>query len=477
MLTATHSHQTHTLQNISLIILSILFLPLSTLILLFSKLYNLLSPPHHPKQTQDDFKQRTILVTGVSMTKGLVLARLFHEAGHRVIGADFTPLACGRFSISLSKFHTLRKPLVKSGSAAYIQSLLDVIDAESVDLWVSCSGVASAVEDGEAKEIVEARTGCKAVQFDIATTRKLHEKDSFIEHVKSLGLNVPETHVITSKASVLEVLAKAPSGRRYIMKTIGLVDSVRGDMTLLPKQNSAETEAHVESLPISKEVPWILQEYVEGKEYCTHSLVVRGQVKAFVACPSSEMLMHYEPLNPQSELSMKMLEFTESVAREGGEGFTGHLSFDFLVPEAGALYPIECNPRAHTAVALFNGTEKMVDGYLSLLDDEQSSTSTETVFPQGEESYYWVGHDIITKVLLPSYHLLLAQTTPDALLHGYSEFWWHVFSWRDGTFEVWDPLPWWWLYHVYWPMRFWDCIRTGTKWSRINVSTTKMFEC
>jgi hypothetical protein len=479
MLTAAHPLRTHVLQNLSLITLSILLLPLSTLILLVSKFYTLLSSPQHTHPSQNDFKQRTILVTGVSMTKGLALARLFHRSGHRVIGADFTPLACGRFSVSLTKFYELRKPSAK-GSGAYIQSLLDVIQAESIDLWVSCSGVASAVEDGEAKEIVEARTGCKAVQFDISTTRKLHEKDMFIDYVKSLGLNVPETHVITSKSAVLDVLAKAPIGRRYIMKTIGVVDSVRGDMTLLPKERPAETGTHLEALPISKEIPWILQEFVRGKEYCTHSLVVKGIVKAFVACPSSEMLMHYEALDSESNLSRKMLEFTTRVARESGEGFSGHLSFDFLVPETEGevvLYPIECNPRAHTAVALFNGTEEMVDGYLSLLDEKEASKVDGPVFPKSDESYYWVGHDLIAKVLLPSYHLLLAQINPEDLLREYSEIWRHIFTWRDGTFEVCDPLPWWWLYHVYWPMKFWDCIRSGTKWSRINVSTTKMFEC
>ncbi|KAG9590125.1 hypothetical protein KCU90_g14242, partial [Aureobasidium melanogenum] len=51
------------------------------------------------------------------------------------------------------------------------------------------------------------------------------------------------------------------------------------------------------------------------------------------------------------------------------------------------------------------------------------------------------------------------------------------FFWKDGTYEIWDPLPAWWLYHVYWPFQFAKSLVTGFKWSRINVSTTKMFGC
>ena len=53
----------------------------------------------------------------------------------------------------------------------------------------------------------------------------------------------------------------------------------------------------------------------------------------------------------------------------------------------------------------------------------------------------------------------------------------HLLFWQDGTYEVWDPLPAWWLYQVYWPGLFVGSLVTGRKWSRVNVSTCKMFEC
>ncbi|EMC91072.1 hypothetical protein BAUCODRAFT_56716, partial [Baudoinia panamericana UAMH 10762] len=469
---------------------------------------------------------KTILVTGVGMTKGLALARLFYAAGHNVIGADFEPAflptCSGRVSRSLTSFHKLSKPDgSREKQAKYTQELLNIVRKENVDIWVSCSGVASALEDGQAKEMIELVTACKCVQFDVPTTKRLHEKHSFIEYTKSLALPVPETHTVTSKAAALQVLDDAAgTGRKYIMKYIGTDDAVRGDMTLLPLSSPARTKAHISRLDVSEDRPWILQQYVRGPEFCTHSLVVKGEVKAFVACPSSELLMHYEALPSDGALSMSMLRFTQEYAAAGGNAFTGHLSFDFLVemddaeralrdPSANVrLYPIECNPRTHTAVCLFNDTPEMVDAYLTLLSPKAASissspsptgTNSTTATPNGlaplpifpnppTKKYYWLGHDLVTFVLLLL--LSLASLSPDGpsfreVFESVATFGEHVLWWKDGTWEVWDPWPAWWLYHVYWVVQFAGALGglvgevlglgRGGKWSRVNVSTTKMF--
>lgn len=503
MLDGDSSLFAHAAQNASLLALSLAFLPLDATILAasyvaqwLSKLYSALlrNSPRTSNDTQQK-PRKTILVTGVGMTKGLCLARLFHhaglEGGHaiRVIGADFesmgTPVP-GRVSIALDKFYRLQKPTPETGgSARYVQGLLDVILREKVDLWVSCSGVASAVEDGEAKEIVEKRTSCKAVQFDVSTTQTLHEKDTFIEQAKSFGLTVPDTHTIKSVDAVLKALSNAPSGRKYILKPIGMDDSARGDMTLFPKSTPEDTFQHISRLKISDKSPWILQQFVKGTEYCTHSLVVRGEVKAFVACPSAELLMHYVALPPDSALSRAMLDFTETYARKSGNGFTGHLSFDFLVeddspkdPKDIVLYPIECNPRAHTAVALFNDTPEMIRGYLSVLENtSQNQKAGKVIVPVRPAKYYWIGHDLVAEILFP-----LISPTPWKIngadfARSIGTFLSHVTFWKDGTYEWWDPMPWFFLYHIYWPLQFFHAIRTGSKWSRVNVSTLKSFGC
>ncbi len=485
-------------KNIGLILLSLFFLPLDTVVTvvaLFLRVFLEDEVQQRRRIQRDDldFQPRRILVTGVGMSKGLAIARSFYEAGHDVVGADFeqgTALACGRFSKSLASFHKLRAPDGQSGSAPYVDSLLRVVQQEHVDLWISCSGVASAVEDGEAKEIIESRTPCKAVQFDAATTQVLHEKHSFIERTKAIGLLVPDTLYITDQQTVASALRQAPADRKYIMKPVGMDDANRGDLTLLPRATASETADHLDRLSISTKSSWILQQYIRGPEYCTHSIVIQGQVRAFVACPSAELLMHYEALPASSKLSQAMLDFTKHYAARGGEQFTGHLSFDFMIDEAQMdgphsvrkgedlkLYPIECNPRAHTAVVLFNGTRGMPTAYLSLLD--KPIEQMPTIEPQHRRRYYWIGHDLVELILLPVLSILLRQPgyAVSQIPGTFVGFLDHILNWYDGTFERWDPLPWWWLYHGYWPARFWQCAQKGTQWSRINVSTTKMFLC
>lgn len=519
MLDSTSPQRLHTLQDASLILLSLLLLPLSSSLLVLSyALRPLLSTQNATSKRlrcTPSFRPRTVLITGVGMTKGLSLARAFHLAGHNVIGADFSSHGipvCGRFSVALLKFYKLTAPTEDEGAAFYIHDLLRIIHREKVDLWVSCSGVASAVSDGQAQEVITRCSDCVCIQFSAATTQMLHEKHSFIQATRSLGLPVPETHNVTSRDAVHKVLDQSPrTKKKYIMKSIGMDDATRGDMTLLPKRSMSETYNHISRIPISDSKPWVLQQYIRGKEYCTHALVIHNRVVAFVACPSLELLMHYEALSPDSALSRAMLLFTqEFVRRSRGEDMTGHLSFDFLiderVSESGAemvLLPIECNPRAHTAVCLFDGTSSgdMVEAYLGALEPgplsnghsnhaeeeeeevlftpntQTKPTLGKTITPTSPKKLYWSAHDLVTLLVIPLLHLFYRRITLATFLRNSLTFLHHVLFRKDGTYELWDPLPWWWLYHVYWPGQFTACVLYGKRWSRVNVSTGKMFGC
>ncbi|CAF9937476.1 MAG: hypothetical protein ALECFALPRED_007264 [Alectoria fallacina] len=532
MLDARSPHSLHFAQNASLVVLSLLFLPLSTLLLFASYvtrpfLSNEDAARKHilssVSRRDSSFRPKTVLVTGVGKIKGLFLARAFYKAGHNVIGADFEPHGipvCGRFSKALRSFYSLPKPNEKVGAAYYIDALLQIVRKEKVDLWVSCSGVVSALEDGQAKEVLERRSDVRCIQFDVVTTQMLREKDAFVAQTQRLGLPTLETHKVTSRAAVHKVLNESPrTKKRYIMKSVSMDDASRGITTILPKRNVSETYNHVSAIPISGNKPWILQQYIKGREYCTHALIVNDEVKAFVACPSSEFLMHYEALPADSTLSRAMLRFTEEFVRRCGSYMIGHLSFNFLieeiVSEKGAqmtLLPIDCNPRVHTAVVLFHGQEQaMAEAYLTALTPQINSIRerpitngyaeaqseppsspvtpskphpnidgyttappepSSPVQPVNPARYYWLPHDLVTLLLLP---LLDRQTTMSAYLQDCQTFLQHLLLWKDGTYEVWDPLPAWWLYHAYWPGQFWAKAVMGGRWSRVDVSTGKIF--
>lgn len=444
------------------------------------------------------------------MSKGLSIARSFYRAGHNVIGADFEPYyipVSGHFSRSIKEFYRLRKPGGKWGAEVYIRDIVDIIKKEKVELWVSCSGVASAVEDGEAAETVERETKCVAVQFGAELTEMLHEKYSFIKHTMDIGLNVPLTYRINSSKEALEFLYPkkgAPADEKFIMKPEMVDDSVRADMTLLPLQSPSKTETHIQRLNPSNTRPFVLQQYIAGREYCTHSIVLKGKIHAFVSCQSSDMLMHYQALPPSSALSQAMLYYTTQYVQKTSPSspITGHFSLDFLVNERIAeqaeralgasdteikilqkeLFPIECNPRAHTAVVLLNDqAETMAEAYMTLLCDHSTNgdaSSQELVIPSVDmvtRGYYWIGHDFVTKLLLPILEVIRFQKGIGGLMRDWMEFAEHVLYWKDGTYEVWDPWPAWCLYVFSLPGCFCVSICEGKWWSRCNVSTRKFF--
>jgi len=490
----------HLLQNIFLIALSISFLPLCTSIAVLSYLVSpyttIAKKIKHKRQwranSSNCLRPRVILVTGVGMCKGLSIARAFYIEGHIVVGADFEPHGipiCGRFSAAFRKFYRLTKPVSgPGGEAAYTAGLIDIIKKENVELWISCSGVASALEDARAAETVEKLTSCKVVQFGADITDTLHEKNTFIQQAQEFGLNAPETTYVTSVGDAMAQLYADGrlKGRseQFIMKSVGLDDSIRADMTTLPRSSPAGTKSYLEYLRPSASRPFVIQRFIRGPEYCTHSLIVRGRVVLFTACPSAELLMHYEAL-PPSKLSKAMLKYTEVYAERMGT-VTGHFSIDFILDESESepdlmkrLYPIECNPRAHTAVVLLEAeSERMVEAYLGVLGDERDLSVKQTsVTTSAMTGYYWIGHDVVAHLLLPLLSVLTSRSSVSSAAKNWATVFNHVVFWKDGTYTSWDPWPFWCLYCVYWPGMFCASVLTSSWWSRCNVSTTKIFRC
>ncbi|KAI0804975.1 hypothetical protein GGR55DRAFT_657938 [Xylaria sp. FL0064] len=499
-----------TVKCFSLVFLSLLVSPISLAVLCFSTIKNLINQSSGFLQdaTGNNTPRKTILVTGVGMAKGLTLARAFYLCGHRVIGADVEDrlIPCsGRFSKSLSAFYRLPRPSSSNHKKMYIDTLVQIIKHEEVDLWVSCSGLARAIEDAEAQEAIEDQTMCKSIQFDVATTSLLHKKNTFMRACLERGLPVPDTHEVTSVDQIMQFLSSSEllrPRRKYILKPLNLD---RSDMTLLPLPSEIMTKEHVSRLPISPSTPWILQQFIPGgEEYCTHALVVRGKLKCLVACPSAELVMHYTPLPQDDVLWHDLRDFTINFLERfpASERMTGHLSFDFMVtkgkkggPEK-TIYAIECNPRAHTAVVLFaqQGPEMrdMIQAYLSAVEEPQVSSIIDAKVVWGQKSgceetlvtppraclsRYWIGNDIFSLFLRPIFRLITGSAGFGDVSASGLRFLGHMLTWKEASFEFWDPLPALMLYHVYLPLTILATWWQGQRWSRVNVSTTKLFLC
>lgn len=153
-----------------------------------------------------------------------------------------------------------------------------------------------------------------------------------------------------------------------------------------------------------------------------------------------------------------------------------HCHQDFICTPDHMLYPIECNPRVHTAICLLVSNKFFASAYI-----DASSLSAPVIPTDVSLTKAWIGHDL-PALILPRYipalnwlHSFIGHVNLDP-----------ISSWptpmqilvSDPTFTLYDPLPFYALYHIQWPaLLALQLVKKRTKWSRVNLSTSRIFEC
>ena len=387
--------------------------------------------------------RRTVLVSGGKMTKALQLCRSFHRAGHRVVLVEQEKyrLTGHRFSRCVDAFHTVPRPQ----DPGYAQALLDIVRAEGVDLYVPvCSPVASWY-DSVAAELLA--PWCEVLHGDPDTVARLDDKASFAEMAAQAGLEAPITHRITAADQVAPLLTGAD--RPFILKSIAYDPVHRLDLTLLPLATAEQTAAFAAARPISVDNPWILQEFVDGEELCTHSTLRGGELTVHICCRSSAFQVNYEGLD-RPEVEQWVRTFAKA------HDLTGQVSLDFLQEPGGRLLAIECNPRTHSAITTLHDHPGLAAAYL---EDRLGQPVVEPL--PGSRPTYWAYHEGWNALRHPG-------TAPEVLrtvLRGKEA----IFDWRD-------PLPFLLVPHLQIAGLLWQSLLHGKEWIRVDVNIGKLVE-
>ena len=385
---------------------------------------------------------RTILISGGKMTKALQLARSFHHAGHRVILVESSKyrLTGHRFSRSVDQFHTVPKP----DAPGYTDALLDIVRAEGVDVYVPvCSPVASHF-DARAKAALSRY--CEVIHCDEDMVTRLDDKYEFSIIATALGLPVPDTHRVTS-AQQVEDFDFANPEQSYILKSIPYDPVHRLDLTPLPRPSAQETARVARSKPISETTPWILQAFVRGQEYCTHSTVRDGIVQVHCCCESSAFQINYKMVD-KPEIEAWVRHFV------GALKLTGQLSFDFIETDDGRLYAIECNPRTHSAITMFYNHPDVAAAYMQ--------NGFPAIIPLAtSRPTYWIYHEV--------WRLLTHPTRAVSRLRTIAEG-------KDAIFDWSDPLPFLLVHHLQIPSLLVKNLVHFKDWIRIDFNIGKLVE-
>jgi predicted ATP-grasp superfamily ATP-dependent carboligase len=387
-------------------------------------------------------RPKTIMISGGKMTKALLLARAFHAAGHRVILIESRKyrFTGHRFSRAVDRFYPVPKP----ESPGYADALLAIVGHEGVDVYVPvCSPVAS-YYDALAKARLE--PFCEVLHGDADMVALLDDKYQFTALAASLGLTVPDSRRITDPWQV-EAFDFGAAQPPYILKSIPYDPVHRLDLTTLPRPSRAETAAFARSKPISSATPWIMQGLIHGVEYCAHATVRNGHVQVYCCCESSAFQVNYEMVD-KPEIEAWVRGFVEPLK------LTGQVSFDFIQDGDGRVYAIECNPRAHSAITLFDHHPGLARAYLE--DD------VPVIEPlPGSRPTYWIYHEVWRLLTEPGRRRARLQV----ILRG-----------QDAIFDWADPLPFLLVHHLQIPWLLAGNLLRGKDWIRIDFNIGKLVE-
>lgn len=437
------------LKNLAVLGALFIALPVNLAIVVSAVLYRAIKEVLGSKLGRTEISEpKTILVSGGKMTKSLQLARSFHAAGHRVVLVESHKywFSGHRFSRSVDRFYTLPKP----DSPDYANALLDVVKREHVHLYVPVCSPVSSLYDSNAIPLLSAH--CDVMHVDPSKIHRLDDKYQFSRAAEALDLNVPKSFLITDPEQVVR-FDFSKERRRYIIKSIKY-DSVRRlDLTKLPAKSAAATAEFARSLPISKSNPWIMQEFIPGKEYCTHGTLRDGELRVHCCCESSAFQINYENVEkPAIEAWVK--KFAEGV------DLTGQASFDFIeADDDGQMYAIECNPRTHSAITMFYNQPGIVEAYLG---------HTPLAAPIGplasSRPTYWIYHEIWR---------LIGDVNSRAAIFDRLRT---IARGRDAVFDWRDPLPFLMLHHWQIPLLLIRDLWERRGWVRIDFNIGKLVQ-
>lgn len=279
---------------------------------------------------------KTILITGARAPASLDLARGLAGIGYRVIAAESALYPLSLHSNAFSKFYRITAPnhSVKKTE----QDLLTIIEKENVDILIpTCE------EIFHLAQMIESLSQKTTVLVDsFENLACLHSKFEFNELIRKKGFRAPLSLRVHDESEMKDAIKRMP-GDRVVLKPE--FSRFATQTLILSKQ-----EASMQVSKILDGRPWVVQECLNGTEYCTYSFARNGKLVAHVTYD------HEFTAGKGAGICFSSVDHAaiEAWIREFVQkmNFTGQIAFDFIEDEQGAVQPIECNPRATSGLHL-----------------------------------------------------------------------------------------------------------------------------
>lgn len=289
-------------------------------------------------------------MTGGRAPVTLDLARKFNELGMNVFVAESFQHNVTKSSNAIKKAFLIPKP--NQETERFIDTLIDIIQREKIDFFIpTCEEI---FYISKYKHQIDPY--CQVFVDDIEKLKLLHSKWEFINFLKEIEVDFPTTVKVESHRELVE----ASKGKIVVIKPVYSRFSTNTFIL-----NTKEITPYINVSPAN---PYVVQEYIDGTQYCSYSIVHQGVIKAhtvykttFTAGRGATIAFEHTDHKGIFQIVKKIVEKLR---------FTGQIAFDFIEDKTGHIYPIECNPRATSGIhllieskiheAFFNQSEKMI---------------------------------------------------------------------------------------------------------------------
>ena len=338
----------------------------------------------------------TVLLTLGRLPKALDLARGLHARGCRVLVAEPFRYHVCRMSRAIARSWQVTAP--NQDPERYLAEMARIIESESVDIVVPIS------EEALHALRLAGRVN-PSVRFYSAPAEliaRLHDKWTFNQLAKDIGLPVPESAPIEDPAAAaLAATTDCITKPRDGCSGIGFRRWPRGDAL------------RTAGLPPGT----LVQRRVDGEHLSSFSIARAGRVIGTVVYRgrvfSGTVAVCFERVELPTAVEDWIRRFVSAT------GYDGFLSFDFIV-EAGRPLAIECNPRL-TSGAHFVAPDTLA---AAVLEDANAG------FPLRPER------------LLQQFYTTLTETQKAMFGRGdFRERLRHLIGAKDVVWSRQDPLP------------------------------------
>jgi predicted ATP-grasp superfamily ATP-dependent carboligase len=340
-----------------------------------------------------------ILLTGGRAPATLELARAFHRAGHTVFMAESLRGHLSQPSAAVKAQFVVPAP--RQEGEAFLSALKNIIGQNQIEVLIpTCEEVFHI-----AKGLNE--LPCRVFSEPLKKLDSVHNKWKFVVHAVEHGLRAPETMYVRLQDDLLHAFAQ---WRELVVKPV--YSRFASRTLILPTLKQALATLTFGS-------PWVAQEYIPGRQFCTYSICHNGHITAHTTYPTTFTAGQGAAISFQHVEHPTIFEWVRTFVES--MQFTGQIAFDFIQSPEGVLYALECNPRATSGVHLLASHPRFVEAFFN--------AEMDCIFPADNHAY-----------MLST--AMLTYALPASIFDGRLGDWLKTFfSSSDVILDFQDPLP------------------------------------